>query len=157
MVKQWSTWSCGFEVTCSNSWRSDCSSLLFFLFCFSPAKALFFVNDHTTKLGMKDLLKDQQWRVERDSNLIPPQYRPNALAATPCSRFTKVISSTSEKVQHLIKFHGCVSSDFYPSLRDLHCKCSFEALADFIFSQLGSKNWTKWSYGVIMIRFPDGS
>ena len=78
------TWSCGFKVTCSRSQRSDCSPLLF-LFCFSPSNALFFVIDHTTKLGMKDLLKDQQWWVERDSNLIPPQYRPNALTTTPCS------------------------------------------------------------------------
>ena len=31
-----------------------------FCFCFSPPSA-FFVIDHTTKLGMKDLLKDQQW------------------------------------------------------------------------------------------------
>ena len=34
---------------------------------------------------MKDLLKDQQWWVEKDSNLIPPQYRPNALTTTPSS------------------------------------------------------------------------
>ena len=34
---------------------------------------------------MKDLPKDQQWWVERGSNLIPPQYRPNALTTTPCS------------------------------------------------------------------------
>ena len=32
-----------------------------FLFCFSSPNELFFVIDHTTKLGMKDLLKDQQW------------------------------------------------------------------------------------------------
>ena len=56
-----------------------------FLLSFSPPNALSFVIDHTTKLGMKDLLKDQQWGVERDSNLIPPQYRPNALSTTPCS------------------------------------------------------------------------
>ena len=31
------------------------------LFWFSPPNALFFVIDHTTKLGTKDLLKDQQW------------------------------------------------------------------------------------------------
>ena len=30
-------------------------------FCFSPPNALFFVIDHTAKLGMKDLLKAQQW------------------------------------------------------------------------------------------------
>ena len=29
------------------------------------------VIDHTTKIGMKDLLNDQQWCVERDSILIP--------------------------------------------------------------------------------------
>ena len=28
---------------------------------------------------MKDLLKDQQWSFERDSELTPPEYRPNAL------------------------------------------------------------------------------
>ena len=32
-----------------------------FFICFSPPNALFFVTDHTTKLGMKDLLKAQQW------------------------------------------------------------------------------------------------
>ena len=84
VVKQWWTWSCGFRVTCSRSQRSD-FSLLLFLFCFSPPNALFFVTDHTTKLGMKDLLKAQQWWVERDSILIPPQYMPNALTTTPCS------------------------------------------------------------------------
>ena len=89
MVKQWWTWSCGYKVTCSRSQRSDCSLLLFkrksFFFCFSPPNASFFVTDHTTKLGMKDLLKDQQWWVERDSNLIPHLYRLNALTTTPCS------------------------------------------------------------------------
>ena len=45
----------------------------------------FSIIDHTTKLGMKDLLKEQEWWVERDSNLIPPQYRPNALTTKPCS------------------------------------------------------------------------
>ena len=44
------------------------------------------VQNHTTKIGMKDLLKAQQWWVERDSNLIPPQYRMNALTTAPCSR-----------------------------------------------------------------------
>ena len=83
-------------MTCSRSQRSDCSPLLF-LFCFSPPNALFFVTDHTTKLGMKDLLKAQQWRVGRDSNLIPPQYRTNALTATPCSpyKFQTVENKTS--------------------------------------------------------------
>ena len=32
-----------------------------FLFYFSLTNALFFVTDHTTKLRIKDLLKDQQW------------------------------------------------------------------------------------------------
>ena len=32
-----------------------------FCFSFSPPNALFFVTDHTTNVGMKDLLKDQQW------------------------------------------------------------------------------------------------
>ena len=84
VVKQWWAWNCDFKVTYSKSQRSDCSPLLF-LFCFSPPNALFFVTDHTTKLGMKDLLKDQQWWVARNSNLIPPQYRPNALTTTPFS------------------------------------------------------------------------
>ena len=56
-----------------------------FQFCFSPPNALFLVTDQTTKLEMKDLLKDQQLWVDRDSNLIPPQYRPNALTTAPCS------------------------------------------------------------------------
>ena len=51
------------------------------LFLFLP----FFVICHTTELGMKHLLKAQQWWVEGDSNLIPPQYRLNALTTTPCS------------------------------------------------------------------------
>ena len=76
-----------------------------FLFCFSPPNAsLFFVIDHTTKLGMKDLLKDQQLCVERYSNLIPPQYRPNALRAnhyamlplTPCFPLNCDFSFTDE-------------------------------------------------------------
>ena len=45
--------------------------------------------------GMNDLLKAQQWWVERDSNLIPPQYRPNALTTTPCSR---ILSSVIKKI-----------------------------------------------------------
>ena len=40
VIKQWWTWSCGFNVTCSRSQRYDCSSLPF-LFCFSPPHALF--------------------------------------------------------------------------------------------------------------------
>ena len=59
--------------------------LSFFCFCFSPPNALLFVLDHTTKLRIKELLKAQQWWVERDSNLIPSQYRSNALTTTPCS------------------------------------------------------------------------
>ena len=61
-----------------------------FYFCFSPPNALFFVIDHTTKLGMKDSLKDQQWWVQRYSNLIPPQYRPNALSTAPCSTIIQI-------------------------------------------------------------------
>ena len=66
MVKQWWTWSCGFKVTWSVSQRSHCSMMLCLL-CFSPPIALFFVID-------------QQLCVEKDSNLVPPQYRPNALS-----------------------------------------------------------------------------
>ena len=54
-------------------------------FYFAFRRQMRYATDHTTKLGMKDLLKDQQWWVERDSNLIPPQYRPNDLTTTPCS------------------------------------------------------------------------
>ena len=32
-----------------------------FCFHFPPSNALLFVTDHTTKLGMKDLLKAQKW------------------------------------------------------------------------------------------------
>ena len=32
-----------------------------FCLCFCPPNALFFVLDHTTKLGMKYLLETQQW------------------------------------------------------------------------------------------------
>ena len=67
VVKQWWAWSCGFNMTCSRSQRSDCSPL-HFLFRFFSAKCVLFVINHTTKLGMKDLLKDQQLWVERDSN-----------------------------------------------------------------------------------------
>ena len=86
MVQQWWTWSCGLRVTCSRSQRSDCSPLLF-LFCFSPPNALFFLIDHTTKLGMKDLLKTQQWWVERFEP-DTAQSMPNALTTTPCSPTT---------------------------------------------------------------------
>ena len=48
------------------------------------AECLVFWHDHTTKLGMKDLLMAQKWWVERDSNLIPSQYRLNALTTTSC-------------------------------------------------------------------------
>ena len=34
---------------------------------------------------MQDLFKDKQWCVQRDSKLIPPQYRPNALTIAVCS------------------------------------------------------------------------
>ena len=101
-----------------------------FLFCFSPPNALFFVIDHTTKLGMKDLLKDQQWWVERDSNLIPPQYRPNALTTTPCSPIKKCIQSYSGNhysissrydqlfsVTHLFKTKGKSTSSWYPWMK----------------------------------------
>ena len=73
-----------FKVTGSRSERSDCLPLHFFIFGFSPPNALSLIIP-LTKLGMKDLLKNQQWRVERDSNLIPPHYRPNALTTTPSS------------------------------------------------------------------------
>ena len=89
VVKQWWTWRCGFSVICLMSQRSDCSPLLF-LFWFSPPNALFFVTDHTTKLGMKDLLKAQQWWVEIVLNLLPPQYRKNALTTTSRSPVTQI-------------------------------------------------------------------
>ena len=60
-------------------------ALLFLLF---STKCVIFCHSFT-KLEMKDLLKVQQWWVERDSNLIPPQYRPNALTTTPCSPLAK--------------------------------------------------------------------
>ena len=81
-------------MTCS---RSDCSPLLFFI-CFSTPHALFCVTDHTTKLGMKVLVKDQQWGVERDSNLIPPQDRTNALTTIPCSHVA--YSPIGKKLKH---------------------------------------------------------
>ena len=56
-----------------------------FVLLFSAKCVIFWSLNNTTKLGVKDLLKDQQWRVERDSNLIPPQYRPNALTTTLCT------------------------------------------------------------------------
>ena len=62
------------------------------VFLLFSAKCGIFVIDHTPKLGMKDLLKVQQGRVERDSNLIPPQYRTNALITTPYFRSWQEVS-----------------------------------------------------------------
>ena len=67
-----------------------------FYFYFSPPNALFFVINRTTKLGMKDFFKDQQWRVERDSNLIPLQYRSNALTTNPFAFFNIHCCKTSK-------------------------------------------------------------
>ena len=77
---------------------------LLFLFFFSQQYALFCVTDHTTKLGMKDLLKDQQWWVERDSNLIPlrPLYAQTvrynfarwSMTFVSCCSFLNKLSST---------------------------------------------------------------
>ena len=87
MVKQWLTWSCAFKATCSRFQRPPNCSPLLFLFLLFSAKCVIFFFAHATKPGMKDLLKAQQWWVERDSNLLPPQYRANALTTTPCSPF----------------------------------------------------------------------
>ena len=65
---------------------------------------------------MKDLLKAQQGRVERDSNLIPPQYRPNALTTTPCSpeRLYETIVETFAKVTLLASGKIIVEDIFRP-------------------------------------------
>ena len=56
-VKQWPALSCGFKKSWSSSQRSDYSPLLFF------PRQMHFSHDLTTMLGMKNLLKTQQWRV----------------------------------------------------------------------------------------------
>ena len=105
-----------------------------FCFCFSPPSALFFVIDYTTKLGMKDLLKVQQWWVERDSNLIPPQYRPNALTTTPCSPWERFEPDTAPVQAECSNHYAIYSSKIHRGLSYLDQKqssCRLRSLVPF--------------------------
>ena len=97
--------------------------------------ALFCVTDHTTKLGMKDLLKAQQWWVERDSNLLPPQYRANALSVTPCSLSHKIHANFHNNCPW-VYLRDC---SFWASNRASPFRANGSWV--FIFTKASMRNW----------------
>ena len=96
-------WSCngGLEAVVSK-WLAQGHKGLITLYDFNFLRYILSY-DHTTKLEMKNLLKTKQWWVGRDSNLIPAQYRLNAITTTPCSpiRYTPPRITNTQEFQWL--------------------------------------------------------